>query len=288
MIDPIVSAGRELQVLLEGLTFPEGPRWHADRLVFSDFYSHEVLAVDLEGRAETVCTVPGQPSGLGWLPDGRLLVVSMLDRRLLRRDPEGLMEHADLSELAPSHCNDMVVDGEGRAWVGNFGFDRHAGEEPRTTCLVRVGPHGEAQIVAQDVFFPNGSVITPDGKTLIVAESWGRRLTAWDIEDSGGLADRRVWADLGESVPDGICLDAEGAVWSADPRNNEVVRVREGGELLDRISTGERGAYACMLGGEDRRTLFVCTNTTSGPEAAEARQGRIEHVRVEVAGAGWP
>jgi len=276
------------KTLLEGLRFPEGPRWHEGRLWFSDFYRHEVVAVDLEGRSEAVCRVEQQPSGLGWDREGRLLVVSMLDRRLLRLGDDGLEVLADLSSLAPSHCNDMVVDADGIAYVGNFGFDRHRGEEPRPTVLIRVDPDGTAAVVADDLFFPNGSVITPDGRTLIVAESWGRRLTAWTRSGDGGLGDRRVWADLGETVPDGICLDAEGAVWVADPRNREAVRVREGGVVTDRISTGERGAFACMLGGDDRRTLFLCTATSSGPAAAETATGRIEIVDVEVPGAGLP
>ncbi len=278
----------DLTVLLDGLTFPEGPRWHEGRLWFSDFYAHEVVAVDLEGRREAIDRVPGQPSGLGWLPDGRLLVVSMLDHRLLRLDPGGLVEVADLSELATGPCNDMVVDTDGRAYVGNFGFDRHQGEEPRTAVLARVDPDGSVHVADEELWFPNGSVITPDGQTLIVGETRASRLTAWDRAPDGSLSRRRVFADLGQSVPDGICLDAEGAVWSADPRNNEVIRVVEGGDVKARVSTGELGAYACMLGGADRRTLFICTNVTSGPAAAEARAGRIELTRVEVPGAGLP
>lgn len=274
--------------LLEGLTFPEGPRWHDGRLWLSDFYSHEVVATDLEGKRETVARVPGQPSGLGWLPDGRLLVVSMLDQKLLRLDPGGLVEVADLSAHATGLCNDMVVDDAGRAYVGNFGFDLHAGEEVREASLVRVDPDGTVAVADEGLLFPNGSVITPGGGTLIVAETFGRRLTAWDRAADGRLSRRRVFADLGDNVPDGICLDAEGAVWVADPRRAEVLRVHEGGEVTDRLATGGRGAYACMLGGPDRRTLFVCTNTTSGPEAAERRAGRVEWTRVAVPGAGLP
>jgi sugar lactone lactonase YvrE len=277
-----------LAVLLDGLTFPEGPRWHQGELYFSDFFTHRVVAVDPSGRSRTVCEVENQPSGLGWLPDGRLLVVSMLDRRLLRLDPGGLALHADLSGLAHSHCNDMVVGGDGRAWVGNFGFDHRQAQDPRTTCLVRVDPDGRAEVAEEDLFFPNGSAITPDGRTLIVAETWGRRLTAWDLRDGGRLERRRCWADLAPVVPDGICLDAEGAAWVAAPPQKQVLRVREGGEITHRISTGDRGAFACALGGEDRRTLYVCTATVTGPPAAEAKSGRIESIRVEVPGAGWP
>lgn len=278
----------ELSLLIDGLYFPEAPRWHEGRLWFSDFYAHEVVAVDLEGRRETIVEVPQMPSGLGFLPDGRLLVVSMVDRRLLRLDAEGLTEVADLSQLATFHCNDMVVDDEGRAYVGNFGFDNRSGQPPTPTVLIRVDPDGAVSVAADDLLFPNGSVITPDARTLIVGETYGGRLTAWDRADDGSLSNRRVWADLTPHVPDGICLDAEGAIWSADPRHNAVIRVREGGEVVERISTGDRGAFACMLGGDDGRTLFVCTATGSGPAAAEEAHGRIEHTRVDVPGAGLP
>lgn len=277
-----------LAVVLDGLTFPEGPRWHQGELYFSDFFSHRVIALDPAGRARTVCEVPNQPSGLGWLPDGRLLVVSMLDRRLLRLDDGALALHADLSALAHSHTNDMVVGPDGRAWVGNFGFDHRQGDDPRTTCVIRVDPDGRAEVADDDLFFPNGSAITPDGRTLIVAETWGRRLTAWDIAEGGRLERRRLWADLAPNVPDGICLDAEGAAWVADPPKREVLRVYEGGEVTRRISTGERGAFACALGDDDRRTLYICTAAATGPAAAEAKSGRIESIRVEVPGAGWP
>jgi len=278
----------KLEVLLDGLYFPEGPRWHEGRLWFSDFYAHEVVAVDESGRRESMVEVPNQPSGLGWRPDGRLLVVSMTDRKLMRLDPDGLKVHADLAEFAAWHCNDMVVDAEGGAYVGNFGFNSHGGEEPRPANLIRVDPDGTVSIAATDLMFPNGAVITPDGRTLIVAETRGNRLSAWDRAPDGKLSNRRVFADLGKGYPDGICLDQEGAVWYADPRNNEVVRVAEGGRVLNRISTGDFGAFACMLGGADRKTLFVCTAKTSGPKAAEERTGRIERVGVEVAGAGLP
>jgi sugar lactone lactonase YvrE len=278
----------ELTVLLEGLTFPEGPRWRDGRLWFSDFYAHEVIAVDLDGKRETIVRVPNQPSGLGWIPDGRLLVVSMRDKKLLRLDPGGLVEAADLSALAGGWCNDMVVDREGGAYVGNFGFDRYAGESPGPADLIRVHPDGTAAVVGEDLQFPNGMAITPDGRTLIVAESSARRLTAYDRAEDGALSNRRVFADLDPNLADGICLDAEGAVWSADPFRNEVICVRDGGEVIQRVATGELGAYACMLGGEDGRTLFVCTNTTMGPPAAEARGGRIEFTRVDVPHAGLP
>lgn len=275
-------------VLLDGLHFPEGPRWHEGRLWFSDFYAHEVVAVDPQGRRESMVTVPEQPSGLGWLPDGRLLVVSMKDRRVMRLDPDGLKVHADLSGLAAFNCNDMVVDADGRAYVGNFGFNHYIGETPKGAALVRVDPDGTASVAADGLMFPNGTVITPDGGTLIIGETRAGRLTAFDRAADGTLSNRRVWADLGTNVPDGICLDAEGAVWVADPRNNVVLRVREGGAVTDRVPTGDLGAFACMLGGDDRRTLYVCTAKMSGPRAAEIRSGRIEFVRVDVPGAGLP
>ncbi len=278
----------QTKVLLDGLTFPEGPRWHEGRLWFSDFYAHEVVAVDLAGKRETIVEVPGQPSGLGWTPDGRLLVVSMTDRRLLRLDPGGLVEVADLSAYANYHCNDMVVDGDGGAYVGNFGFNSHDGSEFKAADLIRVDPDGGVSVAAEGLAFPNGSVITPDGGTLIVGETRGNILSAWDRAPDGGLSNRRVWADLKGGFPDGICLDADGAVWVADPRNKETIRVLEGGEVTDRISTGEMGSFACMLGGAERRTLFICTCLQSGPDTAALRSGRIEVVEVTVPGAGWP
>ena len=277
-------------VLLDGLAFPEGPRWHDGRLWFSDMHSSVVLALDIgSGSAEAIVDVPGKPSGLGWLPDGTLLVVSMEDRRLMRFDGSVLEEHADLSPWATFHCNDMVVDAAGRAYVGNFGWDLHGGGAPTPATMVRVDPDGTATAAADELMFPNGTVITSDGSTLIVGESFAARLTAFDVAADGSLTGRRVWAQLeGGVVPDGICLDAEGAVWLASPLTNECVRVREGGEVLQRIAF-DRGAYACMLGGEDRQTLLVCTANESAPdEAAARRSGRIEAVRVEVPGAGLP
>jgi sugar lactone lactonase YvrE len=279
----------KLETLLDGLVFGEGPRWHGDRLWLSDMHDHTVLTVDLAGKREDVLQVAGKPSGLGWLPDGRLLVVSMQDRRLLRREASGaLVTHADLSALCTGDCNDMVVDGAGRAYVGNFGFDRHRGEEPRTACLARVDPDGAVTRAAEDLWFPNGTVITPDGRTLIVGETLAHRLTAFDVAADGTLSNRRVWASLDGVFPDGICLDADGCIWVTDARGPAILRVREGGRVEERVPTGDRHAFACMLGGADRRTLFVCTCTGSGPAMAEKREGRIETVRVAVPGAGLP
>ncbi|MBV8534185.1 MAG: SMP-30/gluconolactonase/LRE family protein [Alphaproteobacteria bacterium] len=276
------------EILLTGLSFPEAPRWRAGKLWFSDFYTHRVMTVDLKGQAETVVEVPQRPSGLGWLPDGTLLIVSMLDRQVLRLDGGRLRPYADLSKIATGPCNDMVVDARGRAYVGNFGFDRHGGEAERPATLARIDPDGRIVPAARDVLFPNGTVITPDGKTLILAESLGHRLTAFDIAGDGALGRRRVWADLAGYFPDGICLDAEGAVWVADARGKRVIRAFEGGRVDRTISTGEQGTYACILGGDDGRTLFICTSSGSGPAMANKRDGRIEIITVEAPGAGLP
>ncbi len=279
----------ELNILLDNLTFPEGPRWHDGRLWFSDFYSHHVIAVDMEGKAETICTVENQPSGLGWLPDRRLLVVSMLDCKVLRLDPDGLKVHANLADVAHSKCNDMTVDGEDRAYVGDFGFDYRENEEPRNTNVARVDPDGGVSIAADDFFFPNGIAITPDGKTMVVAESWSRKLTAFDKAPDGTLSNRRAWAEGSEDwVPDGICMDAEGAIWIADPVKKQALRIKDGGEIAERVSTGDRGAYAVALGGPDRRTLMICTNIYRNKDHAGNPTGRIETTRVTVPGAGWP
>ncbi len=277
----------EPTVLLDGLCFAEGPRWRDGKLFFSDMHADRVMSVDLEGRTETVVEVPGQPSGLGWLPDGRLLVVSMTDRRLLRLDPGGLVEHADLSSLASFHCNDMVVDAQGRAYVGNFGADFEAGDF-QGADLVMVTPDGEARVVAKDLGFPNGAVITPDGRTLIIGETFAARLTAFDIADDGGLDGRREWAALSGANPDGICLDAEGAVWVASPPSRSVLRVREGGEVCAEIKLEDQ-AIACMLGGPDGRTLFILTSqSVSREEVRKLRSARILTTRVEVPPAGHP
>ena len=275
--------------LLDGLTFPVGPRWHDGRLWFSDFYTHRVIALDESGKAETIVQVPQQPSGLGWLPDGSLLVVSMLDRKLMRFAGGVLSEYADLSGLATGPCNDMVVDGKGRAYVGNFGFDRFKGEPERTASLIRVDPDRSVSEATVELLFPNGTVITPDGKKLIVAETIGQALTIFDIAEDGSLENRGVFAQMPEMFPDGICLDAEGAVWFANPRKGYVARVFEGGDIEHRIDLEPgRGAFACMLGGSDGRTLFICSCTGSGPAAASKTDGRIETIRVEVPRAGWP
>jgi sugar lactone lactonase YvrE len=278
----------KLEPFLDGLCFGEAPRWHDARLWFSDFYVHQVRAVDESGKVETIVEVPGRPSGLGWRPDGTVLIVSMTDRRLMRFAGGKLSVEAELKPLATGHCNDMVVDAEGRAYVGNFGYDRHAGETQRTTCLIRVDPDGSVHKAADDLLFPNGTVITPDGKTMVVGETFAHRLTAFDVAADGTLSNRRLWAAIDGCYPDGICLDAEGAIWVSDPFGRRVLRVLEGGKITRSVDLAPRGAYACMLGGKDRRTLYVVTNSGSGPTVADKRDGRIEVARVEVPGAGLP
>jgi sugar lactone lactonase YvrE len=276
-------------ILLDGLAFPEGPRWRDGQLWFSDMHDQHVKTVDLGGRVASRLEVPGLPSGLGWLPDGRLLVVSMTDRRLLRQDPGGLVTHADLSELASFDCNDMVTDATGRSYVGNFGFDLHVAEPKITPAeLILVEPDGAARIVADELMFPNGTVLSEDGRTLIVGESYGARLTAFDVADDGSLTNRRVWAQLEGAVPGGICLDAEGAIWVACPLGNQVLRVQEGWTVTDRVTISTL-AIACMLGGPERRHLLVCTAPSVDPADCRAqRAGRIEVAEVEVPGAGRP
>ena len=279
----------QTEVVIDGLRFGEGPRWHEGRLWFSDMHEGVVLAMTPAGELETICKVAAEPSGIGWLPDGRLLVVSMQDRKLLRQEPNGdLSVHADLGSLARYHCNDMVVAGDGTAWVGNFGFDLHARAPYRSTELVRVDPNGDVSIAAEDLGFPNGTVITADGRTLIIAESFAGRLSAFDIGPDRSLSQRRVWAQLPEGrVPDGICLDEEGGIWVASPAGNVCLRVLEGGTVTDLVEL-DRGAFACMLGDADRRTLYICTAEDSDPAKSHSRSGRIERVRVEIPGAGWP
>ncbi len=295
----------ELSTIAEGLSYLECPRWHRGCLYTSDFYNQRVVAFTADGAMATVTKVEKQPAGIGWLPDGSMLVVSMKDRRVLRLEGNGtLVEHADLSGLATWHCNDMVVDSQGRAYVGNFGFDLMSGADPAPAELIRVDPDGAATVAAKDLRFPNGMVITPDGRTLIVAETTGHRLTAFAIDPDGSLTNRRPWAVFGDTptatdfggllaqiktAPDGICLDAEGCVWFADALGNRVVRVREGDEIVAEISTGDLGVFACMLGGDDGRTLFLCAAPTFVEAIASVdHQARLLAIRVDVPHAGLP
>jgi sugar lactone lactonase YvrE len=299
-------ADRRLETLLEGGAFFEGPRWRDGRWWVSDFYRHLVLTVDPGGSTEEVMTVDQQPSGLGWMPDGSLLVVSMRDHRVLRRAPDGeVTEHADVSEHCGGHLNDMVVDSEGRAYIGNFGFDLMGGGHPATANLVRVDPDGSATVAAEDLRFPNGSVITPDGKTLIVGETAGACYTAFTMDRDGSLTDRRTWGQMGfapelgpleetipqlEYGPDGCALDAEGHIWSADSIRGRCGRIAPGGEIVEEIKAPEGlGFCACMLGGDDGRTLLIC----AAPDFLEhnrsqAREAVLLTTTVDVPHAGLP
>lgn len=285
-------------VVLAKQAYLEGPRWHDGRIWVSDFYTEQVVSADEHGgNVKVEAEVAGRPSGLGWLPDGRLLVVSMTDHRLLRREHDGsLVVHADLSGHVSWPLNDMVVDDQGRAWVGNFGFDIMNGARPVPTPLLRVDPDGGVSVVSEPLHFPNGAVVL--GETLIVAESFGNRVSAFDILADGSLSERRDWARLGPVpasadfeerlgevavVPDGIAVDAEGALWVADAIGNRAIRLREGGEILEEISSGDNGTYAVALGGTDGRTLYLCTAPDfSEHNRKDTREAELLSVRVDV------
>lgn len=276
-----------LATLVDHLHFPEGPRWHNDELYFSDMHGRRVVASTPDGTTRTVIETEDDPSGLGWLPSGELLIVSMNSRSVLKYDGSSVTLHADLSNLASGICNDMAVDAAGRAYVGNFGFDLHAGAKPAPAELICIEPDGSgARVVADELMFPNGCVITPDGLTLIVAETFAGRLTAFDRTADGGLENRRVWATLPDgAVPDGICLDSGGGIWIASPSTNEVLRTLEGGEVTHRHDTG-RGAFACMLGDA---TLYVLTAAGSQPEFCRNNPTAcIETVSAPFPGVGYP
>ena len=290
--------GGEVRVLAEGIYFGEGPRWHQDRLWFSDFYAHRVYSLGLGGDLKTELAFEGQSSGLGWMPDGSLLVVRMELRELWRRWPDGrFVRHADLTGHSAHLCNDMVVDSLGRAYVGNFGFDLDAAMRERgpasviadhpTTVLALVQPDGTVSDAApgERFGFPNGMVITPDGGTLIVAETFAQRLTALDIGADGSLAGRREWAPVAPRLPDGICLDASGAVWIANPAAPECALIAAGGEVLETIRTGDLNCYACMLGGPSGRHLFMLT---APQDAAAAPLGKVLVTEVSAGRAGLP
>jgi sugar lactone lactonase YvrE len=280
--------GDGLQLLVGGIDFGEGLRWHDGRLWYSDFFKRHVCAVDADGNREVMVEMEDQPSGLGWLPDGRLLVVSMKQRLVLRREHDGsLVTHADLSAIATSDANDMVVAADGTAYVGNFGSDLLAGEAHRTADLAVVHPDGTVAVAARALEFPNGAVITPDGRTLIVGESLGHRYRAFTIAPDGTLDEGRVWADLGDLSPDGCTLDAAGGIWFANAAGTTVARTLEGGEITDRIETPDP-VFACALGGDDGRTLFFVTAASIPRAGHEPDTGRIWTTRVEVPHAGLP
>ncbi len=281
---------------LSGLFFGECPRWHEGRLWYSDFFDHAVFSASPDGERRVEVTFDGEPAGLGWLPDGRLLIASRLDRAIMRREPDGtLVRHGDLTPFATWHANDMVVASNGQAYAGNFGFDLdglYAGtldaSQIGPASLIRVDPDGSTHQAAADMAFPNGTVITEDGNTLVIAESMGGRLTAFDRDADGTLLNRREWAALPRIAPDGICLCEDNSIWVANALASECVRVAEGGELLERVATS-MNCFACMLGDEDRRTLYMITAPDSHDAKARVeRRGAIEKVRTTVPGSGLP
>jgi sugar lactone lactonase YvrE len=279
-----------LRTLISGLSFGESPRWHEGRLWVCDWGAEQLIAVDLDGHSEVVCRVQSFPFCIDWLPDGRLLIVSARERALLTMLPDrSLARHADLNRL-PHHPpgNEIVVDNRGNAYVNGPGFDMMAGDPFAPGTIALVGPDGLATEVADGIAFPNGMAVTPDNSTLIVADSYAKELTAFDIQPDGGLSGRRAWAELGDGVPDGICLDSEGAVWYADVPNRRCVRVREGGEVLQTIDL-DRGCFACMLGGEDGRTLFLIAREWHGPDVTKgARTGQVLATGAPAPHAGRP
>jgi sugar lactone lactonase YvrE len=289
----------DTKVVIDNLGFPEDPRWHEGALWFSDMDQKAVLRRELSGQVVTVLHVDAIPSGLGWLPNGNLLIVSMSDRRLLQLGPAGVSEVADLSGLASFRCNDMVVDDIGRAYIGTFGFDFEAMHPFSPGEIILVPPRGPPRVVADGLAFPNGMAITPDKKTLIVSETLGERLTAFEIAADGTLGKRRVWAHLAGMTPDGISLDSEGAAWVASPVSSAVFRIQEGGRIIGKVAVSNQ-AYACRLGGPGLQTLYIATSyplpslfTLRGlpappTQTGHALTGRIEAVDVEIPGAGFP
>lgn len=295
-------AVRDVGRLADGFAFVEGPRWHDGRLFFSDMVDGRVHSLEPGGEVATVCAVPGRPSGLGFTPAGELLVVSMLDRRLLRLQAGELVVVADLAELVPYPLNDMVVDEQGRAYVGNFGT-ADGGATLRPTSIVRVDPDGAVAIVAEGLLYPNGMAITPDGRRLIVAETAGLRISAFELGPDGALGEREEWARFSPCpatdlagvlassalVPDGICLDLDGALWVGHAKGSGALRLREGGETVDHVPTGDLAVYAVALGGDDGRTLYMCAapRLGAGDPESEHRSAMLA-CRVDTAGAGSP
>jgi len=280
----------QLEKLTDDVCFGEAPRWREGKLWFSDIKGHRVKNVDLNGIVATVLEIEEEPSGLGWLLDGSMVLVSMLDHRVLRYDGETLTTLADVSHLSGGKLNDMVVDQYGHIYMSNLGYDYEKGEARVATNIVRVDADGTSSAAIGGALCPNGMAITADGKTLIVGQSASTELLGFDLADDGHVSNRVVYAELPEGrIADGICVDAEGAVWVASPMTKEFIRIEKGGNVTNTISTGERHAIACMLGGDDRKTLFCMTSAGVHLSAsAEALDGAIEITRVEVPGAGWP
>ena len=285
------SSLAQTQTLFTGPAMGESPRWHEHRLWFSDWGAQEIIAVDPNGNSEVVLRVPfGLPFSIDWLPDGRLLIVSGREGLLLRREPDGsLVTHADLSRLSSKGWNEIVVDGRGNAYVNGGAFDPKTGEAA-PGIIALIAPDGSTREVADGIAFPNGMAVTPDNSTLIIAESHGKKLSAFDIANDGSLSNRRLWTAL-DGYPDGICIDAENAVWYADVPNKRCVRVREGGEVLQTVEL-DRGCFACMLGGEDKRTLFLIATEWRGmermSEVARERTGQVLSIEAPAPGVGWP
>jgi carbohydrate kinase (thermoresistant glucokinase family) len=273
---------RELHssVLADGLMFPEAPRWHEGELWFTDQHARRVMRMQTDGLLHEVIRTPDLPGGLGWLPDGSPLVVLMTEQRLCRIIDKRLEEYADLSALASFHCNDMLVDQQGRAWVGNFGYDLHRGESIKPAEVILIPPREPPRIAAQGVIFPNGMALSADGGSLVIAETFASRITIFDIGADGRLDNPRLWADLDGAFPDGLCLASDGTLWVASPNIGQVLQLREGGEILTRITTLGR-PYACMLGGDNHERLYITTSETDDPEEAKTmRSGRIESALV--------
>ncbi len=277
------------EVLAEGFEFLEGPRWRDGRLWMSDSFGGQVLTVGPDGGVETVVEVPGKPSGLGFLPDGTPLIVSMKDQRVLRLEKGELVCHAELGPLVTGDANDMVVDAQGRAYVGNMGFDLFGGADFQNANMIMVSPAGAAQVVAEELAFPNGTVILPGGEVLVVAETFEHKLTAFDVASDGTLSNRRAFADLGAYGPDGFCLDREGAIWVGAFNHGLFLRVLEGGTITHRVDVSDRRAVACQLGGSDGCTLFclTCEGTWADICAGKAH-ARVEVATVDIPGAGSP
>ena len=281
-------ATSELRTLLTGRGLVESPRWQGDRLYFSDWSAGEVLSVDLDGRSEVVATVKSLPLCTAFAPDGRLVIVSSPDGQLLRREPDGsLVTYADLGQPG---WNDIVIDGRGNAYVNRAGFNPTTGEEFRPGFVHLVTPDGTVTQVADDIAFPNGMAVTADNSTLIVADSYRHNLVGFDIDSDGGLSNRRIWAHLGDGVPDGVCADEQDAVWYADVPNRRCVRVAEGGRVLQTVGL-DRGGFACALGGSGSRTLFIVAAQWQGMTTSEMvgpGSGQVLAIDVDTPGAGWP